>query len=56
MYSPKISPLLIPDLYWLAKSQGVPMTKLVNRMLVTEIKKQKKKGEKNERDIDAQRR
>ena len=33
MYSPKISEALIPDLYWLAKSRGQPMTRIVNEVL-----------------------
>lgn len=33
MYSPKIDEVLIPELYQQAKAQGVPMTKLVNRLL-----------------------
>ncbi len=37
MYSPKIDEVLIPELYQQAKAQGVPMTKLVNRLLRTAI-------------------
>ena len=33
MYSPKISPDLIPVLYHEAKSRRIPMTRLVNRLL-----------------------
>lgn len=33
MYSPKISEDLIPRLYKVAKARGVPMTKLINRIL-----------------------
>ena len=33
MYSPKISPELVPVLYREAKSRGIPMTRLVDRLL-----------------------
>jgi hypothetical protein len=33
MYSPRIDATLIPRLYRIAKSRGVPMTVLVNRIL-----------------------
>ena len=33
MYSPKISPDLIPALYHLAKRKKMPMTKLVNEII-----------------------
>jgi hypothetical protein len=33
MYSPKIDPDLIHQLYLLGKKRGVPMTKLVNRII-----------------------
>ena len=33
MYSPSIDPGLIPVLYRLGKARGVPMTRLVDRML-----------------------
>lgn len=56
MYSPKISEELIPDLYQMAKAKGLKMTKLVNRVLETEIRKQKRKDKKHGRDDDSQRR
>jgi hypothetical protein len=34
MYSPKIAEKLIPVLYHTAKNRGVPMTELVNRLLI----------------------
>ena len=33
MYSPKITEELIPILYQLARARGVPMTKLVDRII-----------------------
>ena len=33
MYSPKITQELIPILYQLARARGVPMTKLVDRII-----------------------
>lgn len=33
MYSPKITEELIPQLYQCAKEQGVPMTRLVDRII-----------------------
>lgn len=33
MYSPKITPDLIPRLYQLAKAHNIPMTRLVNMLL-----------------------
>ena len=44
MYSPRISEVLIPGLYKIAKVQGIAMTTLVNRIISKEIQKQKKKG------------
>ena len=41
MYSPKINEELIPHLYRWAKSEKVPMTTLVNRIIANEIEKQK---------------
>lgn len=38
MYSPKIQPRLIPILYRLARKLQVPMTALVNAMIVSGIK------------------
>lgn len=37
MYSPKISEELIPDIYHLAKKQGIPMTRVVNEVLKNHI-------------------
>ena len=36
-YSPKIKDDYIPVLYLIAKEQKIPMTKLVNRMIQSEI-------------------
>ena len=33
MYSPKISEVLIPKLYWLAKAKQIRMTRLVDAMI-----------------------
>lgn len=55
MYSPKISEELIPDLYQIAKAEGTKMTKLVNRMLETEIKKRKRKEKANGNDNSSRR-
>jgi hypothetical protein len=44
MYSPKISEVLVPHLFHMAKSEGLPMTTLVDRILSKEIQKWKKKG------------
>ncbi len=43
MYSPKISEEVIPYLYQWAKSEGVSMTALVNRIIKNEIEKNQKK-------------
>jgi len=43
MYSPKISEESIPYLYQWAKSEGVSMTALVNRIIKNEIEKNQKK-------------
>jgi hypothetical protein len=56
MYSPKINEVFIPTLYRMAKEQGMKMTVLVNRIIGTELQKQKKKDRKeatNERDVNA---
>ena len=37
MYSPKISPLLIPIIYQKAKQEKKPMTKIVNEILSKEL-------------------
>lgn len=37
MYSPKIDEKLIPVLYRMAKGQGIPMTKLVDRLLTAAL-------------------
>ena len=57
MYSPKISEVLIPHLYQMAKSREVRMTTLVNRIISKEIHKWKKKGgeEHGQDNPDAQR-
>ena len=43
MYSPKISEEFIPYLYQWAKSEGVSMTALVNRMIKNEIENNQRK-------------
>ena len=45
MYSPKISEELIPHLYRWAKSDGVKMTVLINRIIEKEVKKYLKGGD-----------
>ncbi len=37
MYSPKIAEHLIPQLYWLARARGVPMTRLVAEILEAHV-------------------
>ena len=49
MYSPKISEEFIPYLYQWAKSEGVTMTALVNRMIKNEIENNQRKEKSNER-------
>lgn len=48
MYSPKIAEELIPDLYQWAKSDGVTMTSLVNRIIKNEIENNQRKEKSNE--------
>lgn len=57
MYSPKIAEELIPYLYRWAKSDGVKMTALVNRILKYEIDKNQRKENSHEHEDqrDAQR-
>lgn len=38
VYSPKISPDLIPDLYRIAKAKKIPMTKLVSTIIADAIR------------------
>ena len=40
MYSPRIEPEFIPELYHLAKAKGTPMTKLVNAIIREWLSKQ----------------
>jgi len=47
MYSPKISEEFIPYLYQWAKSEGVSMTALVNRMIKNEIENNQRKEKKS---------
>ena len=47
MYSPKVREELIPHLYRWAKSDGVKMTVLVNRIVEKEVKKYLKGGDKH---------
>jgi hypothetical protein len=49
MYSPKIEEKLIPALYRLAKALNVPMTRLVNAMIVKGIE-QIERGKRDEHD------
>jgi hypothetical protein len=48
MYSPKIAEEFIPDLYQWAKSDGVTMTSLVNRIIKNEIENRERKEKSNE--------
>ena len=48
MYSPKIAEELIPDLYRWAKSDGVTMTSLVNRIIKNEIENRERKENSHE--------
>ena len=48
MYSPKIAEEFIPHLYRWAKSDGVKMTVLVNRIIKNEIEKNQRKEKSNE--------
>ena len=41
MYSPKIDEEFIPPLYRIAKSKGIPMTRLVNQILSKFVKREK---------------
>jgi hypothetical protein len=50
MYSPKISEELIPHLYRWAKSDGIKMTVLVNRIIKYEIEKNQRKEQVNEQE------
>ncbi len=47
MYSPKISEELIPHLYRWAKSDGLKMTALVNRIIKHEIEKNQRRERSN---------
>ena len=38
MYSPQLSESLIPVLYHLRKARGIPMTKLVNELIVKALR------------------
>jgi hypothetical protein len=53
MYSPKIAAEFVPYLYKWAKSEGVKMTALVNRIIKNEIennqRKEQNNGEQNKR-------
>ena len=48
MYSPKIAEELVPHLYRWAKSEGVKLTSLVNRILKNEIEKNQRKEQTHE--------
>ncbi len=39
MYSPKISEELVPALYWIAKEEKKPMTRLVNDIIKSAIER-----------------
>ena len=43
MYSPKIKEEYIPILFRLSKAKGIPMTKLVNRIIEEYLKREGKK-------------
>jgi hypothetical protein len=47
MYSPKIAEEFIPYLYKWAKSEGVKMTALVNRIIKNEIENNQRKEQNN---------
>ena len=49
MYSPKISEEFIPYLYQWAKSEGVSMTALVNRIIKNEIENNQRKEQSNDK-------
>jgi len=52
MYSPKISEEFIPYLYQWAKSEGVSMTALVNRMIKNEVENNQRKEKKSNDEKD----
>ena len=52
MYSPKISDEFIPYLYQWAKSEGVSMTALVNRMIKNEVENNQRKEKKSNDEKD----
>ena len=52
MYSPKISEEFIPYLYQWAKSEGVSMTALVNRMIKNEIENNQREEKKSNDEKD----
>ena len=52
MYSPKISEEVIPYLYQWAKSEGVSMTALVNRMIKNEVENNQRKEKKSNDEKD----
>ena len=52
MYSPKISEEFIPYLYQWAKSEGVSMTALVNRMIKNEVENNQRKEKTNNDEKD----
>ena len=48
MYSPKIAEEFVPYLYKWAKSEGVKMTALVNRIIKNEIENNQRKEQNHE--------
>lgn len=47
MYSPRIDEKYIPELYRLAKENGEPMTKLVNRIIEKALKERENENKGN---------
>lgn len=47
MYSPRITPELIPEIYRIGKTTGRPMTKVVSSMLQEAIRRWKRQQERN---------
>lgn len=49
MYSPKISKVLVPQLYQLSKQQGLPMTRLIDEILREAMERYGQEPERKER-------
>lgn len=54
MYSPKISEEFVPYLYRWAKSEGVKMTTLINRIIKKEIEKNENERKETEHEHEDQ--